>query len=48
MIKSLSQATPFQRVLYCSMEATTPKREPSRGFERALITALICLLILTT
>jgi len=44
-MKTLSECTPLQRVLYCSMEARRPKREPLRGFEIALFTVLICLLI---
>ena len=47
MRKSLREVTSFQRVLYCSMEARTPKREPLRGIWAAFFTVLVCLLILT-
>jgi hypothetical protein len=45
-MKTLSECTPLQRVLYCSMQATKPKRVPLRGFEIALLTVLICLIVI--
>ena len=46
-MKTLSECTPLQRVLYCSMEARRPKHEPSRWFELTILAGVICLILIS-